>query len=261
MIRLEEVILRTADGARLAGDVYHPVDTPRGGVVVVHGFSATRRLEAVVEQARALADAGFVVLTYDGRGHGMSDGECTLGRLEVHDVSAAVAHLRGAAGQIVTVGASMGALAVLSHAVGNGGLAGIVLVSIATSWRSIFTARGAAAALFTRTPAGRAYMRRTTGTRVSPIWQSSGAPTAQVRRVHVPVAIVHGKKDAMIRPLAAVEVYRAASDPRRLDLVDGMGHAFQLEGVPAVTGAVEWAFDQAVSRAQPSAPDLPMPPR
>ncbi|WP_158240350.1 alpha/beta hydrolase [Mycobacterium hubeiense] len=244
MTRVDDIILRTADGARLAGDVYHPSDTPRGGVVVVHGFSATRRLEAVVEQARSLADAGYLVLTYDGRGHGMSDGECTLGRLEVHDVGAAVAHLGGAVDQIVTVGASMGALAVLSHAVGNGGLAGIVLVSIATSWRSVTTARGAAAALFTRTTAGRAYMRRATGTRISPIWQSSGAPTAQVRRVHVPVAIVHGKADAMVRARAALDVYRAASDPRRIDLVDGMGHAFQLEGVPAVTRAVEWAFEQ-----------------
>src|ERR671930_68034 len=71
---IEDVALRTADGARLAGDLYYPSGTPRGGVVVVHGFSATRRLDAVVEHARSLADAGFLVLAYDGRGHGTSDG-------------------------------------------------------------------------------------------------------------------------------------------------------------------------------------------
>jgi fermentation-respiration switch protein FrsA (DUF1100 family) len=101
-----------------------------------------------------------------------------------------------------------------------------------TSWRQRVvvavgvTPRGFAAAVFTRTPAGRAYMRRVTGTRVSPHWESSGVPTAQVKRVDVPVAVVHGRQDPMIRCLAAVEVYDAASEPRRIELVDGMGHAF-----------------------------------
>jgi pimeloyl-ACP methyl ester carboxylesterase len=258
-VQVEGVVLRT-DGARLAGDVYHPAQAPRGGVVVVHGFSATRRLEAVVEQARSLAEAGFTVLTYDGRGHGSSDEECTLGRLEVHDVGAAVARLRDGADRIVTVGASMGALAVLSHATADRALTGIVLVSIASSWRSVLTARGFAAALLTRTPAGRAYMRRVTGTRVSPRWESAGVPTVQIKQVGVPVAIVHGRQDAMIRSLAAVEIYNAAAEPRRIELVEGMGHAFCPGSVPAVSRAVKWAFRQSVSR-HPSAPDPPTPPR
>jgi pimeloyl-ACP methyl ester carboxylesterase len=242
-VRIDDVMLRTLDGARLAGDLYHPLGTPYAGVVVVHGFSATRRLDPVVTQARALADAGFLVLAYDGRGHGMSDGMCTLGRLEVHDVAAAVEHLRADVSRIVTVGASMGALAVLSHALGDSELAGIVLVSIASSWRSVLTARAAAAALFTRTRPGRAYTRRVTGTRISPDWRRGELPTSQVRRLRMPVAIVHGKRDGMIRSLAALEVYEAASEPRRLEIVDGMGHSFDRIGVPAVTRAVEWTLE------------------
>jgi pimeloyl-ACP methyl ester carboxylesterase len=259
-VRVEDVALRTADGTGLVGDIYRPDAVPRGGVVLAHGFSAHRRLDVVIEQARALADAGFVVLAYDGRGHGTSDGECTLGRLEVHDVGAAVAHLRHGLDRIVTVGGSMGALAVLSHATADRRLAGIVLVSIASSWRSVFTPRGFAAAMFTRTPAGRAYMRRVTGTRVSPHWESSGAPTAQVKRVGVPVAVVHGRRDAMIRCLGAVEVFDAASEPRRIELVDDMGHSFCPAAVGAVSRAVEWAFEQPVSPA-PSTPDPPTPPQ
>lgn len=250
-VRVEDITLQTADGTRLAGDIYQPAGTPRGAVVVAHGFSAHRRLDVVIEQARALVDAGFTVLTYDGRGHGTSDGECTLGRLEVHDVGAAVAHLRDGFDRIVTVGASMGALAVLSHATADRRLAGIVLVSIASSWRSVLTARGFAAAMFTRTPAGRAYMRRVTGTRVSPRWESSGVPTTQVKSVGMPVAIVHGRQDAMIRSLAAEEVYEAAADPRRIELVDGMGHAFCSGAVDAVTRSVEWAFEQPLVTPAP----------
>jgi pimeloyl-ACP methyl ester carboxylesterase len=259
-VRVEDVSLRTADGQLLAADLYHPTDAPVGGVVVVHGFSAHRRLDEITEQASALTDAGFVVLAYDGRGHGMSGGECTLGRMEVHDVESAVTHLRGRTDRVVTVGASMGALAVLSHATTDHALAGIVLVSIPSGWRSVLTARGFAAAVFTRTPAGRAYMYRATGTRVSRRWASPGVPTAQVKRVGVPVALVHGRQDAMIRSVAAVQVYGAAAEPRRIEIVDAMGHAFCSPAVDAVTRAVEWAFQQPVS-PKPSAPGPPTPPR
>jgi pimeloyl-ACP methyl ester carboxylesterase len=248
---------KTADGARLAGDVYPPPGRPRGGVVLVHGFSATRRLDAVVQHAEALADAGFIVLAYDGRGHGMSSGECTLGQLEVHDVAAAVALLRRQMPRIVTVGASMGALAVLAHALEDPELAGVVLVSIPTAtWRSMLTARAAAAAVLTRTRAGRAYLRRTTGIRVSADWQRGELPTVQVSRLRMPVAIVHGRRDLMIRSAAAMAVYRAAAEPRRLDLVTGLGHAFQSEGVAAVVRSVEWAFDPS-THPPLQAPDPP----
>lgn len=247
----DEVLLKAGDGTELAADIYHPDRPPRGGVVVVHGFSATRRLAAVVEQAKALADRGFLVLAVDTRGHGTSGGDCTLGRLEAYDVAVAVGRLRLEVPAVVTVGASMGAVAVLAHAVGDqpdqpglDGLAGIVLVSMATSWHSVLTLRGLAAAFLTRTRVGRSYTRRRTGIRVASQWERGEPPTALVRRVHVPVAIVHGQQDRMIRPTAAHDLFAAAPGPRRLDLVAGMGHSFQPAAVLAVTRAVEWAFDQ-----------------
>ncbi|MBX7431863.1 lysophospholipase [Mycobacterium sp. Y57] len=243
-MRVEDAVLSTVDGARLFADVYHPGGPVHGGVVLVHGFSATRRLDAVVEQARALADAGFVVLAYDSRGHGMSGGECTLGRLEAGDVGIAVDHLRGYVDEVVAVGASMGAIAVLSYAVGDPRLAGIVLVSIPSSLRSVLTVGALAAMVMTRTPPGRAYMRWMTGTRVSREFRQGDQPTAQVARLRVPVAIVHGRQDGMIRARAALELYDAASEPRRVELVERMGHAFQTAGVEPVTRAVEWAFEQ-----------------
>lgn len=257
MIRPVDVEFETADGARLTGDVYAPSGTPRGGVVLVHGFSATRRLDAIVQHAEALADTGFMVLAYDGRGHGMSSGECTLGQLEVHDVAAAVVLLRARVPRIATVGASMGALAVLAHALEDPKLAGVVLVSIpSATWRSLLTARAAAAAVLTRTRAGRAYLRRITGIRVSPEFKRGELPTVQVSRLRIPVAIVHGRRDLMIKSTAAMAVYRAATEPRRLELVNGLGHAFQSESVAAVVRSVEWAFDPS-THPPLQAPDPP----
>lgn len=243
----EELALRTDDGARLVADLYRPDGRPRGGVVLVHGFSATRRTGAVVAQAQSLADRGYLTLAYDGRGHGGSDGDCTLGRLEAHDVEAAVGHLRGLVPRVATAGASLGAVSVLAHAVTHPDLAGVVLVSMATSLRSVLTPRGIAAAALTRTRVGRAWTRRSTGIRVSPEWESGEPPTERIRRLRVPVAIVHGKRDTMIRPVAALELWANAPEPRHLELVDGMGHSFQSASVPAVTRAVEWAFAQQAS--------------
>jgi pimeloyl-ACP methyl ester carboxylesterase len=253
------VALHTADGARLVGDLYQPTDPADVGVVLVHGFSATRRHDSVVEHAHTLTEAGFTVLAYDGRGHGMSDGECTLGQQEALDVAAAVAVLRTQVPRIVTVGASMGALAVLTHAIGDPNLTGVVLVSIPTTWRSVLTPRGAAAAVLTRTGAGRAYVRRSTGVRVKADWERGTDATTLVGRLRIPVAVVHGRRDKMIRSTAATAVYRAAAEPRRLELVADLGHAFQPESVAAVVRSVEWAFDAATY--PPSASDPPTPPR
>ena len=48
IMRIEHAVLSSPDGTRLVADVYQPGATVRGGVVLVHGFSATRRLDAVV---------------------------------------------------------------------------------------------------------------------------------------------------------------------------------------------------------------------
>lgn len=244
MITQVEESLRTADGVDLTADLYHPDGAVCGGVVVAHGLSASRRHPAVVAQADALVRRGFLVLAYDGRGHGTSSGACTLGRAEAYDVAAAVARLRPHAPGVVAVGASMGAIAVLEYALRDPMLAGIVLVSTATSWQSVLTLRAAAATVLTRTRAGRMVTQRRTGVRISPAWQAGELTTALVARVRVPVAIVHGRDDRFVRPLAAVELYDAASEPRRIEVVDGMGHSFGPAGTAAVVRAVEWAFEQ-----------------
>lgn len=241
---LEETELRTDDGVRLAADLYRPAGTPRGTVVLAHGFSGTRRGIAVVEQAASLTRAGFVVLTYDARGHGASSGDSTMGRDEVHDLAAAVAHLRRLDPAPITVGASMGAQSVLEYAVTDPRLCGIVLVSAATSWWSVLTPRGLGVTAVLRTAVGRALARRVFGVRIDPRWQASGPATELIGGVGLPVAIVHGLDDPMVRPRAAAELYEAARPPRRLELVRGMGHAFTRGGIAAIDRAVVWVATQ-----------------
>lgn len=64
-------------GLRCAADLYYPekeaFPSPRPGLVIGHGFSIVK--EALVEQARYLAEAGYIVLAIDYRTFGASEGE------------------------------------------------------------------------------------------------------------------------------------------------------------------------------------------
>lgn len=73
-----DVAFPALDGTTLRGWLYRPagatVAAPVPGVVMAHGFSATKEM-GVERMADALADAGFAVLAYDHRNLGASDGE------------------------------------------------------------------------------------------------------------------------------------------------------------------------------------------
>ncbi|MGE0223042.1 MAG: alpha/beta hydrolase [Acetobacteraceae bacterium] len=66
-----------SEGVRLAGDLFVPDDLrsgeKRAGIVLCHGYTGVRNLY-LPDTARALNDAGYVVLTFDYKGWGDSEG-------------------------------------------------------------------------------------------------------------------------------------------------------------------------------------------
>jgi len=241
--------LRTADGFTLTSRSWvHP--DPRALVVLVHGFAASADDPAVVRQAEALHAAGFGVLTYDSRGHGDSDGLCTIGDLESRDVAAAVEAVRASAGAppvpevpVIVLGASMGAIAALRYAATTERPpAGVVCVSSPSRWRAPRTARGVVAAAITRTAFGRFMAARYLRVRIDPQWANPEPPHALMGRIQVPMAIVHGDRDRFILSSEAVELYDACHSARRLTLVPEMGHAFDRAGVDPIRAAAEWVL-------------------
>ncbi|MCU4184694.1 lysophospholipase [Acidiferrimicrobium sp. IK] len=240
--------LATVDGLSLQTRQWRRPDA-RATVILVHGFAASRKDGAVIRQAEALHVAGFDVITYDSRGHGESDGLCTLGDLERHDVAAAVAGDRRSDRPVVLVGASMGAISVLRYAAcGDARVDGVVAVSCPAAWRAPRSAQGMLLAALTQTRLGRSVADRRMRVRLSPVWTNPEPPTALVGRIDAPIALVHGQRDRFIPAAAAVELYRHARDPRRLDLVPGMGHAYDLLGVAPVLAAVEWVLVAGAAR-------------
>lgn len=66
-----------SEGTRLAGDLFLPdglePGARRAGIVLCHGYTGVRNLY-LPDTAKALTDAGYVVLTFDYKGWGDSDG-------------------------------------------------------------------------------------------------------------------------------------------------------------------------------------------
>ena len=119
----QEVSFRTDDGVMIAGALYLP-GRPGPGIILVHALSRTHEDWNAV--ASRLADAGFVVLAIDLRGHGASGPLPEGTTLDVltpmmADVSAARAFLasrrEAVPGRVGLAGASIGAnLAILAAA-------------------------------------------------------------------------------------------------------------------------------------------------
>jgi len=78
---------------QLDADLYLPVNTPAPAVILAHGFGGSK--ESVSDQARSLAEAGFVVLAYTARGFGQSTGQISMNapQFEVADASAVIDYL------------------------------------------------------------------------------------------------------------------------------------------------------------------------
>ncbi|MCB0876341.1 MAG: alpha/beta hydrolase [Solirubrobacterales bacterium] len=76
---------------------------------------------------------------------------------------------------------------------------------------------------------------------------ASGDRTAELRRIHCPTLVIHGKADKLMPPAAGEAVARAVHGSR-LELIEGMGHDLPLQLWPRITRAIA---DNA-ARAKPA---------
>lgn len=110
-IQGEQVTFRSEDGTLLSG---HTFGSGRAGVVLSHMYPADQK--SWYPTAKKLAAKGYLVLTYDFRGYGYSQGNKQIDYID-RDVFAAVEKIAAAgATHVVLIGASMGGTASLMAA-------------------------------------------------------------------------------------------------------------------------------------------------
>lgn len=219
----EHFRVRAADGVSLAatmlGDGHRDI-----AVVLAHGFMGYRHKVRNRLLAETLAKH-HRVFAFDMRGHGESGGACTGGAVEQLDVEAVVAFAREQGfKQVVTVGWSLGGIAVVRHAAEFGGVDGVVAISTPAQWESTSKAVRRTTWIFT-SAFGRGLAKHVMRTRIDLRRDMPEPPVAVVGAIDAPILIVHGENDHFFGPQAARDLYAAASQPKRLSIRSGFGHA------------------------------------
>lgn len=72
---MERVEFQTSDGVMIVGDVYHPQDAPKGGIILLHMMPTDRTSWS--DFAQKLSASGYLTLAIDLRGHGESVKQAT----------------------------------------------------------------------------------------------------------------------------------------------------------------------------------------
>ena len=214
----------TADGFRLAGSLLGGSEGDTC-VVFVHGFNGYRTKPKNRVLVETIARR-FPVLAFDLRGHGQSQGWCTGGELESLDVHAAVTFARARGfSRVVTVGASLGGIAVIRAAGDEGDADAVVAISTPSRWRTSDTKAVRRMTWIFTSPVGRRVVRRLFGTRIDLQWGNPEPPIEAVTKIRAPLLIVHGSDDHFFPATEAELLYERAPEPKRLLLLDRFGHA------------------------------------
>jgi uncharacterized protein len=204
-LEFEDVAIGTGDGERL-----HGWWVPAGGgpasahVLLFHGNAGN--VGDRVLHASLLAAAGLDVLLFDYRGYGRSTGRPAEAGT-YHDAHAAREALLSRPGvdpaRVVYLGESLGGAVALALAVEHPPAA-LVLMSTFTSVRDM---------------ARRHY----------PVIPPALVPDAypSLRRIadlRAPLLVIHGDRDEIVPLLHGEALFEAASEPKRLHVVEGAGH-------------------------------------
>jgi hypothetical protein len=241
-IDYREVWLRAGPNRTLVHGWWLPNGRNLQAVLLLPGTGRSKA--GLVHVAAAMHAAGAAVLMIDYRGLGRSDRGPLTEASMFADAEAAWHELRWhqpEGGRRVVYGHSLGAAAALELAARYPDVEGVVVEGAPTSLRALLRDSWAAALY----PVDRMLDGRFDA-------------AAKVRRLNVPLLVIHGKRDPIVPHAMALELYlRAPGGRKALLLVDGAAHA---DAASVDTGAYQAALERllpgparALARLRPRA--------
>ena len=200
-----------SEGSRLEGDLFLPSDLRRGekrpGIVICHGFTGLREL-VLPDYAKVFTEAGYVSLIFDYRGFGRSTDELPSEPMVYEDSRAAwtwLAHEHPDSPRYI-----------FGHSLG--GAIAVQLASEVTDARGLIVE-----GTFTSIPDVFQSMKWGWLPVTALITQRFDS-LSKIERVKVPVLVVHGSRDSLIRPALGRALFERASAQKKFVLVDGGTH-------------------------------------
>ncbi|MCU0411455.1 MAG: lysophospholipase [Bacteroidetes bacterium] len=252
----ENVTIETFDGLKLHGWFVAHADGAKGTVVFLHGVGDCKI--GGVSFARALFAKGFNVFLYDSRQHGESEGDfCTYGFFEKYDLAAVLTYLETrtdlAIGRIGVYGTSMGAAVAIQGAALDKRIRSVVSEGSFADLKTIFVD----------------YQKRiiklpwhflrnvalVQSQRMANFKARLVAPINDIRRVRVPIMIVHGTQDSLIKPDYSQRLFEAANEPKTLHSVEGAEHSnvWDVGGATYERHIIRF-FEQTLAAQPPNTP-------
>lgn len=219
----EVVSFPADDGLILRGWFFPTEDPDAPAVIYVHGSGASP-LEGL-SLVTPLHDAGYQVLLFSYRNHGLSDKNwiegISFGARESKDVDSAVRYLHDVRGieRIALQGFSMGATSALLSAARNPEVAAVIAEAPYTSFDQVWAANGRPV------PGIFVTLSRILVEKIRDFRAEDIEPVAVISRIAPrPVLLIHGKADNYIPWEQSLALYRAAKAPKSLWLADSAGH-------------------------------------
>jgi len=222
----EEVTLKTAEGFELSCWLIKVTGKPRGTIVHLHGVSESKIVGLPL--ATRLFDRGYNVFLYDSRRHGDSGGTyCTYGFYEKHDASTAITYLQSRKdlhmGRVGLFGSSMGAAVALQVAAMDSRVEAVVAESGFATLRTIFDDYQKRMIKLPWHYLRNIVIRRSE--RLAHFKASAVSPLEAVKQIHVPLFILHGTEDRLIKCSYSQMLYESANEPKQLWLVRNAEHS------------------------------------
>jgi pimeloyl-ACP methyl ester carboxylesterase len=191
-------------------------------IVVCPGFFQSKDTPTFQRMSRALAD-DYDVLAMDFRGHGRSGGLYTFSACEWSDLEAVLSWGRSRYQRIGILAFSLGA-AIAIHAIGRKRqqVESLVAVSTPCAFEEVEFKWWTKDAIRTGIHA----LEPGAGCRPGNLFLKKARPIEHVRHLSpTPVLFIHGTKDVIVGVGHSRRLHEAAREPKRLEIVEGGGHA------------------------------------
>lgn len=226
----EDIHLTTKEGFDLSCWLIKAESKARGTIVILHGVSESKI--AGLQMAKEFHDRGYNVFLYDSRRHGESGGRyCTYGYHEKVDVQQALDYLFErkdvSVGKIGLFGWSMGAAVAIQVAAIDPRVHAIVAESGFATLRTVFDDYQKR---MIKLPWH--YLRNIVIKRsefLADFKANDVSPVEAVKQIHVPIFLLHGTEDNLIKYNYSEKVFAAANEPKDLWLIPGARHHDMME--------------------------------